>query len=75
MGGEAPSADTKAAETYFQILRKSIQGGYTAQQIHNFDDSGLFWKECLIETTFPRKKIQCPRIQHSERQANVFAWR
>ena len=42
------------------MLRKIIEeGDYMAKKICNVDGSGLFWKECLLEITFPDLKIQC----------------
>lgn len=45
VSGEA-GADRKAAETYPGVLKKIIEeGGYTAQQIFNVDETGLLWKK------------------------------
>lgn len=50
VSGEA-GIDHKAAETYPGVIKKIIEdGGYTAQQIFNVDEAGLFWKkmpECI----------------------------
>ncbi|XP_066471494.1 tigger transposable element-derived protein 1-like isoform X2 [Tiliqua scincoides] len=50
VSGEA-GTDHKAAEMYPDVLKKIIEeGGYTAQQIFNVDETGLFWKkmpECI----------------------------
>lgn len=43
--GEAASSDFDAARSYPEEFAAIIAaGGYTAQQIYNVDESGLFWK-------------------------------
>jgi hypothetical protein len=39
---EASSADSKVAETDSEILGEIIEGGYTAQQVCNVNETGLF---------------------------------
>ena len=42
------------------MLRKIIEeGGNMAEKNCNVDESGLFWKECMLEITFPNLKLQC----------------
>ena len=43
MTGEAASADEVAASAFPEILKQRIsEGGYSAKQVLNFDETGLF---------------------------------
>ncbi|XP_059762010.1 tigger transposable element-derived protein 1-like isoform X3 [Balaenoptera ricei] len=44
-GGEAARADAEAARRYPVLLRRVIEeGGYTARQVFNVDETRLFWR-------------------------------
>ena len=46
VSGEAASADKEAAERFPQLLKEIIEeGGYSAKQVFNVDETGLFWKK------------------------------
>lgn len=47
--GESASADEQACANYPEKLKKIIEeGGYSPHQIFNADETGLFWKKCLV---------------------------
>ena len=55
--GEAASSDKAAAQAYLPVLKKIIaDGGYTAQQVFNVDETGLYWKRMPKRTVNLRKK-------------------
>jgi hypothetical protein len=60
MSGESASTDFEAAEKFPKELRDIIEeGGYTAKQVFNVDETGLYWeKKCLREHMSPLKKRQ-----------------
>lgn len=61
VSGEAASADTKAAEKYPEVLRKLIEEcGYTAQQIFNVNETGLFWKKMPDRTYISKEEKTTP---------------
>uniref|UniRef100_A0A3Q3D260 HTH CENPB-type domain-containing protein n=1 Tax=Hippocampus comes TaxID=109280 RepID=A0A3Q3D260_HIPCM len=46
LSGEAASAGKEAAERFPQVLKEIIEeGGYSAKQVFNVDETGLFWKK------------------------------
>lgn len=43
--GEKASADEAAADAFPDELKRVVEeGGYTARQVFNIDETGLFWK-------------------------------
>ena len=55
--GETASADVEAANNYPEELAKIIaEGGYTADQVYNADETALFGKKCQAEHTSPGMK-------------------
>ncbi|XP_067944890.1 tigger transposable element-derived protein 1-like [Watersipora subatra] len=61
VSGEAASADTEAAERFPQVLTEIIEeSGYSAKQIFNVDETGLFWKKMLEKTYISREEKTMP---------------
>ncbi|XP_067932973.1 tigger transposable element-derived protein 1-like [Watersipora subatra] len=61
VSGEAASADTEAAERFPQVLKEIIEeGGYSAKQIFNVDETGLFWKKMPEKTYISREEKTMP---------------
>jgi hypothetical protein len=56
VSGEASSGVAKAAQMFPDMLNDIInEGGYTAQQVFNVDEAGLFWKK-MPERTYISKE-------------------
>jgi hypothetical protein len=70
VSGEVASGDAKAAQMFPDVLKEIInEGGYTAQQVFNVDETGLFWKKMpesiyisKEEKTMPRFKAEKDRL-------------
>jgi hypothetical protein len=45
MSGESASADFEATEKFPEELRDIEEGGFTAEQVFNVDETGLYWKK------------------------------
>jgi hypothetical protein len=46
MSRESASADFEAARKFPEEMRDIIEkGGYTAKQVFNVDETGLYWKK------------------------------
>ena len=59
--GEAASADTEAASVFPEALAAIIrEGGYSAQQIFNVDETGLFWKRMPNRTYIAKEEKTAP---------------
>ena len=57
--GERGSADTEAAASFPNVLKKIIEeGGYTKDQIFNLDESGLNWKKMPRSTYIAKHQKQ-----------------
>ncbi|GFT96569.1 tigger transposable element-derived protein 1 [Trichonephila clavipes] len=58
--GESATADEGGAKIFPEELAKIIEDGvYSADQVFNADETGLYWKNCLIVLTSQRmKKLQ-----------------
>ncbi|BFZ12501.1 hypothetical protein BsWGS_15540 [Bradybaena similaris] len=55
--GEAASGDEKAASEFPKALAAIIkERGYTAQQVFNVDETGLFWKRMRNRTYIAKEK-------------------
>ncbi|XP_067947153.1 tigger transposable element-derived protein 1-like [Watersipora subatra] len=61
VSGEEASADTEAAERFPQVLKKIIEeGGYSAKQIFNVDETGLVGKKMPEKTYISREEKTMP---------------
>lgn len=61
LGGERASADTESAEAYPAKLQKIIEdGGYTADQVFNADETGLYWKKMPSRTYVAKEMKSVP---------------
>lgn len=59
--GESASADTLAAEKFKLELKAIIEeGGYSAQQVLNADETGLFWKRLPGRTYISKSEKSSP---------------
>lgn len=59
--GEAASADEKAATEFPKALAEIIEeGGYSAQQVFNVDETGLFWKRLPNRTYIAKEEKSAP---------------
>jgi hypothetical protein len=75
-------ANEEAASKYSDVLRKIIEdGGYTAQQIFNVDETSLFWKKLWMLTltaidackwiTHSASTSICLKIQRKRKQFSL----
>jgi hypothetical protein len=61
--GEAASGNAKAAQIFPDVLKEIInEGGYTAQQVFNVDETGLFWKKMPERTYISKEEKTMPRF-------------
>ena len=59
--GEAASADDKAASSFPDALAEIIrEGGYSAEQVFNVDETGLFWKRMPNRTYIAKEEKSAP---------------
>lgn len=59
--GEAASADKEAAKAYHATLLNIIEeGGYSDQQVFNFDETGLYWKRMPKKTVISKEETKAP---------------
>ncbi|XP_066970877.1 tigger transposable element-derived protein 1-like [Macrobrachium rosenbergii] len=59
--GEAASADQEAADIFSSYLAEIIRdGGYTADQVFNVDETGLFWKRMPGHTYVSKEEKRAP---------------
>jgi hypothetical protein len=74
VSGEAASGNTKAAQMFPDVFKEIInEGGYTAQQVFNVDETGLFWKK-MPERTYISKEekiIQGSKLRNID---SLFYW-
>ena len=65
--GESASADTSAAEKFKLELKAIIEeGGYSAQQVLNADETGLFWKRLPGRTYISKSEKSTPGYKSSK---------
>ncbi|XP_037809653.1 tigger transposable element-derived protein 1-like [Lucilia sericata] len=65
--GESASADTSAAEKFKLELKAIIEeGGYSAQQVLNADETGLFWKRLPGRTYISKSEKSSPGYKSSK---------
>lgn len=61
MQGEAASADYAAASNFPDALAQIIrEGGYSAKQVFNVDETGLFWKRMPGRTYIAKEERAAP---------------
>ena len=71
--GEAASADKMAAEGFPNQLRKIIEEGeYTAKQIFNCDETGLFYKKMPEKTYISKEEKAMPGFKVSKERITVM---
>ena len=59
--GESVSADANAASAYPAFFRDiMLEGGYTADQVYNADETGLIWKKMPDSTYIARETKKAP---------------
>lgn len=67
MSGEAASADAVGAERFVEALKAIIEeGGYSAKQIFNLDETALFWKRMPARTYISREEKTAPGFKASK---------
>ena len=55
--GEAASSNKEATEKFVEEFHSFItEKGFVPQQVFNCDETGLFWKKCLIARTSRKKR-------------------
>ncbi|XP_050699783.1 tigger transposable element-derived protein 1-like [Eriocheir sinensis] len=65
--GEAASANVAAAKTYPATLKAIIEeGGYTAKQIFNIDETCLYWKKLPSRTYISVEESRAPGFKASK---------
>ena len=65
--GEIASADHEAARTYPEKFKKIIEEqGYTAHQIFNADETGLWWKKMPSRTFISKNEKTAPGFKVSK---------
>lgn len=71
--GEAASADKTAARAYVPVLKKiTADGGYTAQQVFNVDETGLYWKRMPKRTVISREEKKAPGHKASKDRVSLL---
>ena len=67
MTGEAASADHEAARKFPELLRRTLEDGqYTAQQVFNVDETGLYWKKMPARTYIAEEEKRAPGFKASK---------
>lgn len=67
MTGEAASADAEAAKLYPDILKKILEEGeYSAKQVFNVDETGLYWKKMPNRTYIMEEEKTAPGFKASK---------
>lgn len=73
MTGEAASADKKAASEYPAILKTIIEeGDYSAKQVFNIDETGLYWKKLPNRTYISLEESTAPGFKASKDRLTVM---
>lgn len=71
--GEAASADKAAASDYLPVFLDIIaKGGYTAQQVFNADETGLYWKRMPTKTVISRNEKKAPGHKASKDRVSLL---
>ena len=71
--GEAASGDTEAANNFTKVLKERIAaGGYSAKQVINMDETGLFWKKMAKKTFISRDEKSAPGFKASKDRITVL---
>lgn len=64
LSGESASADAEEARKYPVKLKEIIENGeYTAEQIFNADETGLYWKKLPTRTYITMKQKSVPGLK------------
>jgi hypothetical protein len=64
VSGEVASGDAKAAQMFPDVFKEIFnKGGYTAQQVFNTDETGLFWKKMPERTYISKEEKTMPRFK------------
>ena len=59
--GEAASANKEAAESYVTKFREYVEAeGFVPQQVFNWDETGLLWKEMPNRSYIPQEEKALP---------------
>ena len=71
--GEAASADHSAADAFKPLFKAKVQeGGYSAQQVINFDETGLYWKKMSSRTFISKEEKTAPGFQASKDRVTLL---
>lgn len=71
--GEAASGDEKAASEFPKALAEIIkERGYTAQQVFNVDETGLFWKRMPNRTYIAKEEKSAPGHKASKERLTLL---
>lgn len=71
--GEAASADKAAASDYLPVFLDIVaEGGYTAQQVFNVDETGLYWKRMPTKTVISRNEKKAPGHKASKDRVSLL---
>ncbi|XP_045104158.1 tigger transposable element-derived protein 1-like [Portunus trituberculatus] len=72
--GEAASGDEKAASEFPKALAEIIkEEGYSAHQVFNVDETGLFWKH-MPDRTYIAKEKSAPGHKASKDRITLLFW-
>lgn len=67
VSGEAASSDQPAANAFKPLLKERIEeGGYSAKQVLNFDETGLYWKKMSSRTFIAKEEKSAPGFKASK---------
>ncbi|XP_042228340.1 tigger transposable element-derived protein 1-like [Homarus americanus] len=73
VSGETASADVLASEQFVWTLKDIIEeGGYSAKQIFNLDETTLFWKRMPTQTFISREEKAAPGFKASKDRYTVL---
>lgn len=73
--GEAAQTDKRFAQAYLPVLKKIIRDeGYTAQQVINIDEIGLYWKQMPKKTVISMEEKKAPGNEASSDSVTAGWW-